>query len=201
MEAPGSPWTEEYGYNPNALPDATKIAVSQEDAHSASNSVKISGGGSDPWVFYATPPGETFYVRVWFKVVTPSAQGVLIGVGPISGHGDEIRLRLREGKVTLNSPSGGDGLNPDPSNCTDCVSTPADWFCAQMFYDGTTDTARLWIDGTLAAEVVNNTGWHSGGSFPAVAERVWFGTLDPGGTPPTLFVDDIAVGLSQIACN
>jgi hypothetical protein len=194
-------WTTELNYADNG--DPSLVAVSSEDSHSPTRSVKVAGHDTAPWNFQYASPGETFYARAHIKTGDPASSGTaVIGVGLGNSHGDEIRLRFFGGKVTLNSASGGDGLAPDPSVCTECVDVPVDtWFCAEMFYDGTTDTARIWIDGTLAAEVVDNVGWHSGGSFPATAERIWFGTLAPNGAAPTVFIDDVAIGPSPIGCD
>jgi hypothetical protein len=194
-------WTTELNYADNG--DPALVTVSSDDARSPTRSVKVAGNDTAPWNFQYAAPGETFYARAHIKTADPGSSGTaVIGVGLGSTHGDEIRLRFFGGKVTLNSASGGDGLAPDPSVCTDCLDVPVDtWFCAEMFYDSTTDTARIWIDGELAAEVVNNTGWHSGGSFPIAADRIWFGTLAPNGAAPTVFFDDVAVGPSQIGCQ
>jgi len=193
-------WTTELNYANNGSP--TLVAVSSDEANSPTRSVKIAGNDTAPWNFQYADPGETFYARAYIKTGDPGSSGtVVIGVGLGDSHGDEIRLRFFDGKVMLNSASGGDGLAPGP-NCTECLDVPVDtWFCAEMFYDSTQDTARIWIDGTLAAEVVNNTGWHSGGSFPTTADRIWFGTLAPNGAAPTVFFDDVAVGPTQIGCE
>lgn len=193
-------WQLELGWSGNPTDaDAMKIQVSSEEAHSGSNSVKVADGGNAPFAFFAAPPGETFYTRAWMKMISSAGDGTLQAVGP--NHNDsEIRFRLQAGKVTLNS-AGGDGLNPEPTNCTDCVATPSDWFCVEMYYDGVTESATLWIDDVQAAAVVNNTGWHSSGHFGDSAEKVWFGTFWHNGTAPVTYIDDVAIDTKRIGCG
>ena len=193
---PGT-WSVELGWANDQM-QAAKVQVTSEAAHSGSQSVKIDLGDG-PFNFYAAPPSETFYTRAWMKMVSPSGDGTLQAVGP--NHSDsEIRFRLQAGKVTLNS-AGGDGLAPEPTTCTDCIATPTDWFCVEMFYDGATESATLWIGGEQAAQVTNNTGWHSSGHFGDMAEKVWFGRLWHQGTAPITYIDDVAVDTSRIGCD
>jgi len=186
----------------NDVQFASNVLVSATDAHSPSQSVLISGNDTAPWAFQYAAPGATFYARAHMKTGDPGGSGTaVIGIGLNGSHENEIRLRFKDGIVTLNSTASGDGLAPDPAVCTDCLDVPVDtWFCAEMFYDSTTETARIWIDGTLAAEVVNNVGWHSTSGFPATAERIWFGTMAPNGPAPDVFIDDVAVGPNPIGC-
>lgn len=191
-------WQLELGWA-NDQTQAAKIQISSEEAHSGSNSVKLAGGDGAPFTFFTAPPGETFYTRAWMKMIASAGDGTLHAVGP--NHNDsEIRFRLQAGKVTLNS-AGGDGLNPEPTNCVDCVATPSDWFCVEMFYDGATESATLWIDDVQAASVVNNTGWHSSGQFGNPAEKVWFGTFWHNGAAPVTYIDDVAIHTSRIGCD
>ncbi len=192
-------WTLELGWA-NDQSTAANVQISDADAHSGTKSVKIENGMGAPYNFFAAPPDDTFYTRAWIKMVSPSGSGSLQAVG--SNHNDsEIRFRLFEDTVTLNS-AGGDGLNPDPFNCgANCVPTPTDWFCLEMYYDGTTDSATLWIDGVEAAQVENNMGWHSGGNFADAATKVWFGTLWHQGSAPVTYIDDVAVHTARIGCE
>jgi hypothetical protein len=201
-----SGWALEYGWNPILeTGEEAFIQVSAADAHSPGQSVLVdstagSGGENAPWSFAYESPTEPFYARAWYNVVDLGpGNAVLMAVGP--DHNDEIRLRFHEGVITLNSASG-DGLAPDPFNCTtDCVDAiVGEWFCAELFYDSASQTARLWIDENLAAEVVGNVGWHSSGNFPT-ATRIWFGVLGLNGGAPKTFIDDVAVGPDRIGCN
>ncbi len=207
MAPASSGWALEYGWNPVLeAGEEAHIVVSDEDASSPSKSVRVSstaggGGGSDPWSFAFENPGETFYARAFIHVTDlGGGNATLMAVGP--DHNNEIRLRFHEGTITLNSAGGGDGLNPDPSVCTECLDQiVGSWFCAEMFYDGATDTARLWINDMLAAEVVQNGGWHSSGQFPENSTRVWFGVLGHNGGAPVAYFDDVAVGPEPIGCD
>ncbi len=194
-----SDWSLELGWA-NDQSAAANVQVTAEDAHSGTQSVRIAAGGNGPFNFWAPPPSETFYTRAWIKMVDAAGNGSLQAVG--SNHNDsEVRYRNHEGTVTLNS-AGGDGLAPDPFNCSgDCTPIPTDWFCVEMFYDGTTDSATLWIGEQEAARVENNVGWHSGGSFAEAATFVWFGTLWHQGSAPLTYIDDVAIHSSRIYCN
>lgn len=193
-----SDWIKLLNYSGNGA--AENVALSTEDANTGERSVKVNGMSTEPWAIAYENPGDSFYLRAWMKATSVATSPVLIGIGVKNDHNNEIRMRFKTGKVTLNSAGGGDGLNPDPSNCDQCVDIPTDWFCAEMFYDRVGQNATLWIDGVQAAAVVSNTGWHSGGSFPATTDYVWFGTLTPDGVSPTVYIDDVAIGPSKIGC-
>gem|GEM_PF-1997624 len=188
-------WTNILGWGGEA--PASSISLETSDSHSPGSSVLITPASAP--IGISTPaPGSSLYLRTWIKV-EGGGGGALFAVGDPTSHGDEIRLRVREGYITLNSAGGGDGLAPDPSGCTPdtCSQVPTDWFCAEMYFDQGSETATLWIDGTEAASVVGNVGWHSGGSFPTPG-RVWFGSYAPSGSAPSgVYFDDIMVGTSK----
>lgn len=155
--------------------------------------------GGDPVGVVAPAPGDAFFLRVWMLFENPQVNApVFIGVG--IGEDPEIRMRLKTGALVLNA-SRGDGLAPDPANCATCIAPPSGWFCAEMFVDRVAETATLWIDGEVAGSVVNNQGWHSGGTWPTQFEQVRIGPMGLEGGTTTTWIDDVAFGSERIGCN
>jgi len=190
-------WTLRRGYD-NQWP-LTNFAVDNSTAHSGTQSLKLTANSSAPVGVIAAGPGDRFFLRVWMQLETPAANApVYIGIG--TGEGSEIRMRSKTGALVINAAQG-DGLAPDPANCQTCTAPPSGWFCAEMFVDRVAENATLWIDGVEAGSVVNNQGWHSGGTWPTSFAQVRIGPMGLEGGASTTWIDDVAIGSERIGCN
>jgi polysaccharide lyase-like protein len=190
-------WSLRRGYS--GMLSLDNFAIDDTTAHAGNQSLRLTANGGDPVGVVAPAPGDAFFLRVWMMFENPQVNApVFIGVG--IGEDPEIRMRSKTGALVLNA-SRGDGLAPDPANCTTCIAPPSGWFCAEMFLDRTAETATLWIDGQEAGSVVGNQGWHSGGTWPAQFEQVRIGPMGLEGGTTTTWIDDVAFGSERIGCN
>jgi hypothetical protein len=189
-------WTLRRSYD-NQWP-LTNFAIDNSTAHSG-QSLELTANPNGPVGVIASGPGDAFYLRVWMLLENPQANApVYIGIG--TGEGSEIRMRSKTGALVINA-SQGDGLAPDPANCQTCTAPPSGWFCAEMFVDRVAENATLWIDGAQAGSVVNNQGWHSGGTWPTSFAQVRIGPMGLEGGSSTMWIDDVAIGSERIGCN
>jgi hypothetical protein len=190
-------WSLRRGYS--GMLSLDNFAIDDTTAHAGNQSLRLTANGGDPVGVIAPAPGDAFFLRVWMMFENPQVNApVFIGVG--IGEDPEIRMRSKTGALVLNA-SRGDGLAPDPANCTTCVAPPSGWFCAEMFLDRAAETATLWIDGQEAGSVVGNQGWHSGGTWPPEFEQVRIGPMGLEGGTTTTWIDDVAFGSERIGCN
>jgi hypothetical protein len=179
-------------------------------------------------------------MMVWLTAVPPSAHWNLnMSSGPMVGAPDE-QVKLLEGgmfgKLMSNYaqrvvPSvggqplmrGGGPENGDPGSDADCaVAAPTQtiaagrWVCWEWEFDGTADTARLWIDsqpmneidaigsgkqcqgpGFMGRKMVPNYRWES----PQVFDKLMIGWEQYQDTPAQeLWIDDVVVSSARVGC-
>lgn len=87
-------------------------------------------------------------------------------------------------------------------------STAGQWLCLEFHLDAANDAIEVYIDGTLRPELSVDRTNHGGNQvdfvFPTF-DRIWFGwwlyQLNPTPNAYELWLDDIALGSSQLGCN
>jgi hypothetical protein len=179
-------------------------------------------------------------MMVWLTAVPPSAHWNLnMSSGPMVGAPDE-QVKLLEGgmfgKLMSNYaqrvvPSvggqplmrGGGPENGDPGSDADCAVAATTqtiaagrWVCWEWEFDGTADTARLWIDGQpmneidaigsgkqcqgpgfMGRKMMPNYRWES----PQVFDKLMIGWEQYQDTPAQeLWIDDVVVSSARVGC-
>jgi hypothetical protein len=110
--------------------------------------------------------------------------------------------------VTINMGTGGPNTQPqlnyhpgDISKHTGTITAGA-WHCVQWQYDGSgtppVDTAKMWVDGTVAINVAATDGWKM--ATPWTAMMFGFTHYQTTTNPVDMFLDDFAVDNAMIPC-
>jgi len=199
--------------------DANTVALSTEQAHSGTHSVKVDvkNAGAMLTTKVGLPPASgAIYYRAWVRFANGAAStatwqphvtfveaGGLLGNGDVD-QGDEARLGGQAGKIAANL-SHGDGLSPNPYSmpCALCADPPASakWVCVEGLFDVTNSKVAAWIDGVQVVKAENPSDWHAASTYPAALKRVGFGWESYGGVANTVYYDDIALSTERINCN
>jgi hypothetical protein len=179
-------------------------------------------------------------MMVWISAVPASSHWNLnMSSGPMKGAPDEVAKVLeggmfgkmmsnyaQRGLIVVNgveSVRGGGPQTGDPGADADCaVAAPSQkvsggkWVCWEWQFDGTTDTAHLWVDGQAMTEIdalgfgtqcqgpgfggrkmMPNYKWES----PSVWDEVFIGWEQYQDTPANeVWIDDIVVGPDRVGC-
>lgn len=185
------------------------IEVTAEQAHSGSQSVKVTGM-SGSTMFYNESvfplPSGVVYFRVWMRFTNANWSGHNAFVASSPGQeSQEVRFGGQNNAYHANLAAAGDGLSPDPfeyPECPRCVAPVADeWKCLRGKFDFTGQAAELYVGDELAVDSAAD-GWHSGdGTFPQNPTRIGFGWALYGAEANTVYYDDLAIGYEPIACE
>ena len=185
------------------------IEVTTEQAHSGSQSVKVTGM-SGSTMFYNESvfplPSGVVYFRVWMRFTNANWSGHNAFVASSPGQeSQEVRFGGQNNAYHANLAAAGDGLSPDPfeyPECPRCVAPVADeWKCLRGKFDFTGQAAELYVGDELAVDSAAD-GWHSGdGTFPQNPTRIGFGWALYGAEANTVYYDDLAIGYEPIACE
>lgn len=80
--------------------------------------------------------------------------------------------------------------------------TAGAWHCVQWQYDGSgsppADTAKMWVDGTVAVDVPASVGWKM--ATPWTTMMFGFTHFQTTTNPVDVFLDDFAVDGAMIDC-
>lgn len=188
---------------------ASRVAVTSEQAHSGTKSVKVDGTDGLYGLVYSGA-GETYHLRAWLKidgVSGTSGNPAIVGLG--SDPNTEMRMRTFAWSGTphyvMANAASGDGLSPLNTTggmaCPDCTPLPADWFCLRMSVDNTTDSLAIYVGDEQAVNLVNNAPWHSSGTWPASVDSIRIGAMALNGGGATVYIDDLAIDDAPIACQ
>lgn len=196
-------WSRTIDFSPNP-PRTDAITIDNSQFHSGARSLRVDGTSSLRQIV-GLVSAERVFLRAWMRVSqVPSGGPVFVGIG--ADQNDDIRMRFRSGLVALNTPRG-DGLAPNTTSgsCAGCLGLPSDWFCTEMFVEDATESATVWINGQEAGSVVNNTGWHNGGTaWPQIPTptqvRLGYWGLE-GASAISVWIDDVAVDTERVGCD
>jgi hypothetical protein len=229
--APAAPWSTQ-------LSAGSTAAIDNTQAHSGTNSVKFvaaAGSGSKTAfmrlmssnVLPVTP--NMFYGRMMFWLDAAPTGDVhwtfLQGSGLVAGQTYHALYRyggqhpIMDGTTFVGSQMmanyetpdsyGGNGPSSDCWQHSDAVAVPVGkWSCVEWQFDGTSNTMRLWIDGTAVDSLtVAATGQ---GCVNQAADYTWtaptFDRMDLGwesyqqDTSRTIWIDDVALSKTRIGC-
>lgn len=187
------------------------VAITNEDAHSGTLSVKVVGGASpNDHAFlmntsvFPLPQGIVHF-RTWMKYQDANWENhiTFIESAEPGDQGAEVRLGGQAGFYHANL-SVGDGLSPNPFvECPLCVAPVANqWICIEGMFDSASSRVQLWVDGTLAVDVEDENDWHSGpATLPTTLSRLDFGWESYGAIGNTVYYDDVAIGYERIGCE
>ena len=188
---------------------SNSIEVTTEQAHSGSQSVKVSGMSGSTMFFndsvFPLPSGVVHF-RVWMRFTNADWAGHNAFVASSPGQeSQEVRFGGQNNAYHANLAADGDGLSPDPfeyPECPRCVAPVADeWKCLRGKFDFTGQAAELYVGDELAVDSAAD-GWHSGnGTFPQNPTRIGFGWALYGAQANTVYYDDLAIGYEPIPCN
>jgi hypothetical protein len=179
-------------------------------------------------------------LMVWISAVPPSSHWNLnMASGPMKGAPEEVAKFLeggmfgklmsnyaQRGRIMMNGvypPRGGGPETGDPGADADCaVAAPTQtiaggkWVCWEWEFDGTADTALLWVDGKPMTEIdalgsgkqcqgpgfmgrkmMASYRWES----PSVWDKVFIGWEQYQDTPANeVWIDDVALGPDRVGC-
>jgi hypothetical protein len=145
------------------------------------------------WLYYelATDAGLPLGVHSWvFQSNGPGADGGNTSIN-LGGGGTKLQLNYHfPASATEQSVQGG------------TVTTDA-WHCIQWEYDasgdaGTTNVARVWLDGTQVIEVLTAKGWDM--SRPWNNFDFGFNHYQELGNGVDVYLDDFALGANKLEC-
>jgi hypothetical protein len=188
---------------------AGMVAVTDEDAHGGSRSVKVvAGSNSNDHAFFVNTsvfPAENVYFRAWLKYQDANWEGHVTFIESGTDQSTEVRLGGQAGFYHANLSADGDGLSPNPFvECALCTAPTANqWVCVEGRFDFMTNTVQAWVDGSPAVDAAESSDWHSGnGMLPQDATRIAFGWESyGGGVGNTIFYDDVAIGYERLGCE
>jgi hypothetical protein len=174
-------------------------------------------------------------MMVWLTSVPPSAHWNLnMSSGPLGTTDEQVKFleggmfgklmsNYAQRVVPTTGVRGGGPENGDPGADADCaVAAPTQtiaagrWVCWEWEFDGTADTARLWIDsqpmneidavgsgkqcqgpGFMGRKMMPNYRWES----PRVWDKLMIGYEQYQDTPAQeLWIDDVVVSASRVGC-
>jgi hypothetical protein len=209
---PGAPWTLS---TPNCSGTGT-LAVDATQAHTGAHSLIVHGGANfcDHVFLSSAAPASLhgmlyarFYVR--FDDAFGSQHTTFLALADATDAKD-LRMGGQSGIFMWNRELN-DATLPalSPAGIALSVSPAPDaWHCVQIAIDQTAHTLQTSIDGVAKAGlVIDGTPtqdvdqqWLNGPAWKPSLSNIRFGWEAYGGTPMTLWYDDIAVGSAPIAC-
>lgn len=199
------------------------VTIDSSQHHSGNNSVKVVGGTNTCGPIFSNTSafsslGNSIYGRFYvrFSVATQMSHSMFMGLGfAASGVpsqvNDNLEMTQQYGVYVWNLH---DKTLP---NIAPSASTPMDtWTCIEFHTDATNGNLDTWIDGAAVPQMTfdpgvtavqtgngGNDSW-SGYTMkpsPFKPTSVSFGWVTFGGSPATVWFDDIALGPSRILCN
>ncbi|KAI1824753.1 hypothetical protein F4861DRAFT_233432 [Xylaria intraflava] len=190
------------------------VELDSTDAHSGTNSIKVTGGASGycGHIFFGTtevPTGDV-YVRTWLKADTAlSANHVsFITMPDTTLGGKHLRIGGQSSILMYNRESD-DATLPDlsPQGIESSEALPAgSWQCFE-YHLGTDGTIETWLNNatitgltvTSGAENPNAAQWTTSSYSPAIT-GVYFGWESYSGDINTFWYDDIEIGSTRAGC-
>ena len=165
-------------------------SIGTDQAHSGTHSLHVVAPNTGNSAFITetkTFPASDFWGRAWLRLD-----------GPNGGHqmyiyvalpGDQLRLLNRLGSEQIKA-----NFQKTDNIYTSPTTIPQTWFCYEWHV--TTSATTLYKDGTLLTTDKTIPGITGGTSLSLGFER--FATATAAGD---IWIDDVAVGTSQIGCN
>jgi hypothetical protein len=205
------PWT--------AVVAALPITVDSVKPHSGTKSLHIMapahincGAGGMPCHAYldqknasGVVPGDDMYGRAMVFYSNTGGSNLPIGVHSwffsSGGHSNETN-----GSVSMNMGGGGNKLqlnySPGDVSFDDGTITAGHWHCIQWRWDASgsppADTAKVWIDGTVAITIPASKGWKF--ATPWDSLNLGFTHYQTLNNSVEIFIDDFALGSAMIPC-
>ncbi len=199
FEAPAIPAAAVYF---PAYQRATQTFVALDTAvfHGGKQALKVTGTDSSQMLAVTVP--SKFWGRVYLRSDTDIQEGHDTYIAAGTGAGDPndgtyIRVGEHECQLELNRSTDDKELlsNGGQYMCSGGVKLLKDtWYCLEFYYDGPGKETRIFVDG---AEVLalHTTDWG-----PYEYKVFKFGYEKYGGSPKTLWYDDLAIAAEQVHC-
>jgi hypothetical protein len=202
--APGAPWSVSV--------NGTDGVVEIDDttpAHSGNRSVRVSSRGNyQTFLTLDGAPvfplvGPSLYVRTYLRLDAPMTAGhntyFKAGAGGAISSNNETRVGVMLEMLMINQPDGDRGFLSNESYWTDqelgAVVPELAWTCLEAFFDPSTSTVAVWMDGTEIPDL-RRTDWKQD---PLGA--LHFGFEKYAGPDADVWYDDIVVSTSPIGCD
>jgi len=186
--------------------------------HGSAHSLKVTPGSNFSQMLGVETGQPTFWTRVYLQSETVNTSAVtghdtfIAGIdntangGTVAKAGDpdngeQIRIGEHECQLEINRNSDDKEILSDAVDggsdyvCAGGITfAPGTWYCVETLYDGPNSTVRVFVDGTevTALEV---TSWG-----PYTYDMFKFGYETYGGTPRTLWYDDVAIAPQRVGC-
>ena len=176
------------------------IALDTTQFHRGKRALKVTGTDSSQMLSVTVP--SKFWGRVYLRSDTDIQEGHDTYVAAGTGAGDPndgtyIRIGEHECQLELNRNTDDKELlsNGGQYMCSGGVKLLKDtWYCLEFYYDGPGKETRVFVDGA-EAPALHATDWG-----PYDYKVFKFGYEKYGGSPKTLWYDDLAIAAEQVHC-